>query len=75
MSYHLYSRKHGDPERDYNFFVLEPKYFLKVMEIIVMYYKIEEMIISFMKMLKILTLNILVIPFNQMVITHFQLKG
>ena len=27
MSYHLYSRKHGDPERDYNFFVLEPKYF------------------------------------------------
>lgn len=27
MSYHLYSRKHGDPERDYNFFTLEPKYF------------------------------------------------
>ena len=27
MSYHLYSRKHGDPERDYNFFVLEPMYF------------------------------------------------
>ena len=27
MSYHLYSRKHGDPERDYNFFTLEPMYF------------------------------------------------
>ena len=22
--YHIYSRKHGDPERDYNFFSLEP---------------------------------------------------
>lgn len=26
-SYHLYSRKHGDPERDYNFYVIEPHYF------------------------------------------------
>lgn len=25
--YHLYSRKHGDLERDYNFFQLEPNYF------------------------------------------------
>lgn len=27
LSYHLYSRKHGDPERDYNFYVIEPHYF------------------------------------------------
>ncbi len=27
VNYHLYSRKHGDPERDYNFFVIEPTYF------------------------------------------------
>ena len=27
VSYHLYSRKHGDPERDYNFFTIEPMYF------------------------------------------------
>ena len=25
--YHIYSRKHGDPERDYNYFVLLPEYF------------------------------------------------
>jgi hypothetical protein len=25
--YHVYSRKHGDIERDYNFFVTEPEYF------------------------------------------------
>jgi hypothetical protein len=25
--YHIYSRKHGDLERDYNFFVLEPEYY------------------------------------------------
>ena len=25
--YHLFSRKHGDPERDYNFFVLAPEYY------------------------------------------------
>jgi len=25
--YHLYSRKHGDLERDYNFFVIEPEYY------------------------------------------------
>ncbi|VEU80713.1 hypothetical protein [Haploplasma axanthum] len=25
--YHIYSRKHGDLERDYNFFSIEPKYF------------------------------------------------
>ncbi|HHT39782.1 MAG: hypothetical protein RBS76_04110 [Acholeplasmatales bacterium] len=27
INYHLFSRKHGDPERDYNFFYLEPNYF------------------------------------------------
>jgi len=27
IGYHLYSRKHGDLERDYNFFSIEPKYF------------------------------------------------
>lgn len=27
VNYHLFSRKHGDPERDYNFFNLEPNYF------------------------------------------------
>ena len=27
VNYHLFSRKHGDPERDYNFFYLEPNYF------------------------------------------------
>lgn len=26
-SYHLFSRKHGDLERDYNFFVIEPEYY------------------------------------------------
>ncbi|MFD1020966.1 cellobiose phosphorylase [Thalassobacillus hwangdonensis] len=25
--YHLYSRKHGDPERDYNFFTIAPEYY------------------------------------------------
>ena len=25
--YHIYSRKHGDPERDYNYFVLLPEYY------------------------------------------------
>ncbi|MCA0386238.1 MAG: cellobiose phosphorylase [Firmicutes bacterium] len=25
--YHVYSRKHGDPERDYNFFTLAPEYY------------------------------------------------
>jgi hypothetical protein len=25
--YHIYSRKHGDLERDYNFFVIEPEYY------------------------------------------------
>ncbi|MDO3411722.1 cellobiose phosphorylase [Saccharibacillus sp. CPCC 101409] len=25
--YHLFSRKHGDPERDYNFFTIEPEYY------------------------------------------------
>ena len=25
--YHIYSRKHGDPERDYNAFYLAPEYF------------------------------------------------
>lgn len=25
--YHVYSRKHGDPERDYNFFTLTPEYY------------------------------------------------
>jgi len=25
--YHIYSRKHGDPERDYNFFSIEPSYY------------------------------------------------
>ena len=74
MSYHLYSRKHGDPERDYNFFVLEPKYFSQGNGNYCDVYKIEEMTISFMKMLKTLTLNILVIQFNQTVITHFRLK-
>lgn len=27
VNYHLFSRKHGDPERDYNFFSLDPTYF------------------------------------------------
>ena len=27
VAYHVYSRKHGDLERDYNFFSLEPAYF------------------------------------------------
>ena len=27
VAYHVYSRKHGDLERDYNFFSLEPTYF------------------------------------------------
>jgi len=27
IAYHVYSRKHGDLERDYNFFSLEPAYF------------------------------------------------
>lgn len=27
VGYHIYSRKHGDLERDYNFFSLEPKYY------------------------------------------------
>lgn len=27
IGYHLYSRKHGDPERDYNFFHLEPTFY------------------------------------------------
>ena len=27
IGYHLFSRKHGDLERDYNFFSLEPKYY------------------------------------------------
>ncbi|QMS84436.1 cellobiose phosphorylase [Candidatus Xianfuyuplasma coldseepsis] len=26
-TYHLYSRKHGDLERDYNFFVIEPEFY------------------------------------------------
>ena len=25
--YHIYSRKHGDPERDYNFFTLSPEFY------------------------------------------------
>lgn len=25
--YHVYSRKHGDPERDYNFFTIAPEYY------------------------------------------------
>lgn len=27
IGYHLYSRKHGDPERDYNFFSIEPSFY------------------------------------------------
>ncbi len=27
IGYHIYSRKHGDLERDYNFFTLEPSYY------------------------------------------------
>ena len=27
VGYHIYSRKHGDLERDYNFFSIEPKYY------------------------------------------------
>ena len=27
IGYHLYSRKHGDLERDYNFFSIEPRYY------------------------------------------------
>lgn len=27
IPYYLYSRKHGDPERDYNWFVIEPEYY------------------------------------------------
>ncbi|MFH1693881.1 MAG: cellobiose phosphorylase [Bacillota bacterium] len=27
MGYHLYSRKHGDLERDYNFFTIEPSFY------------------------------------------------
>ncbi len=27
VGYHIYSRKHGDLERDYNFFTLEPNYY------------------------------------------------
>src|SRR5690554_3842344 len=50
--YHIYSRKHGDLERDYNFFSIEPNITHKVMVILEMFYKIEEMIyISYQKLL------------------------